>query len=41
MQGFLIWEASTVGLAAFCVWRSQPARILLGLRPMRADALQE
>lgn len=30
MQGFLIWGAFTVGLAAFCVWRPQPARILVG-----------
>ena len=31
MQGFLIWGAFTVGLAAFCVWRPQPARIFVGL----------
>lgn len=31
MQGFLIWGAFTVGVAAFCVWRPQPARIFVGL----------
>jgi hypothetical protein len=31
MKGFLIWGAFTVGLAAFCVWRPQPARIFVGL----------
>lgn len=31
MPGFLIWGAFTVGLAAFCVWRPQPARIFVGL----------
>jgi hypothetical protein len=31
MQGFLIWGAFTVGVAAFCVWRPQAARIFVGL----------
>ncbi len=31
MQGFLIWGAFTVGVAAFCVWRPQPARIFVGV----------
>ncbi len=31
MQGLLIWGAFTVGLAAFCFWRPQPARIFVGL----------
>jgi hypothetical protein len=31
MQGFLIWGAFTVAVAAFCVWRPQPARIFVGL----------
>jgi len=31
MQGFLIWGAFTVGLAALCFWRPQPARIFVGL----------
>ena len=31
MQGSLIWGAFTAGLAAFCVWRPQPARIFVGL----------
>jgi hypothetical protein len=31
VQGFLIWGAFTVGLAAFCVCRPQPARIFVGL----------
>lgn len=31
MQGFLIWGAFTVVVAAFCVWRPQPARIFVGL----------
>jgi hypothetical protein len=31
MQGFLIWGAFTVGVAAFCVWRPQAARIFIGL----------
>jgi hypothetical protein len=25
VQGFIIWGAFTVGLAAFCIWRPQPA----------------
>jgi hypothetical protein len=31
MQGFLIWGAFTVGIAAFCFWRPQPTRIFVGL----------
>jgi hypothetical protein len=31
MQGFLIWGAFTIAVAAFCVWRPQPARIFVGL----------
>jgi hypothetical protein len=31
VQGFLIWGVFTVGLAAFCVWRPQRARIFVGL----------
>jgi hypothetical protein len=31
MQGFLIWGAFTVVVAAFCVWRPHPARIFVGL----------
>jgi hypothetical protein len=31
MQGFLIWGAFTVAVAAFCVWRPQGARIFVGL----------
>ena len=31
MQGFLIWGTFTVGVAAFCAWRPQPARIFVGL----------
>lgn len=31
MQGFLIWGAFTVGVAAFCVLRPQAARIFVGL----------
>jgi hypothetical protein len=31
MQGFLIWGTFTVGVAAFCVWRPQAARIFVGL----------
>ena len=31
MEGFLIWGVFTVALAAFCVWRPQPARIFVGL----------
>ena len=31
MQGFLIWGAFTVVVAAFCVWKPQPARIFVGL----------
>jgi len=31
MQGFLIWGAFTVAVAAFCVWRPQAARIFVGL----------
>lgn len=31
MQGFFIWGAFTVGVAAFCVWKPQAARILVGL----------
>ena len=31
MQGFVIWGAFTVAVAAFCVWRPQPARIFVGL----------
>jgi hypothetical protein len=31
MQGFLIWGAFTVVVAAFCVWRPQAARIFVGL----------
>ena len=31
MQGFLIWGAFTVAVAAFCVWRPQAARIFIGL----------
>jgi hypothetical protein len=31
MQGLVIWGAFTVVVAAFCVWRPQPARIFVGL----------
>jgi hypothetical protein len=31
MQGFLMWGAFTVAVAAFCVWRPQAARIFVGL----------
>jgi len=31
MQGFFIWGAFTIAVAAFCVWRPQPARIFVGL----------
>lgn len=31
MQGFLIWGAFAVGVAAFCVWKPQAARIFVGL----------
>jgi hypothetical protein len=31
MQGFLIWGAFTVAVAASCVWRPQVARIFVGL----------
>src|SRR5687767_12253527 len=31
MQGFLIWGAFTLAVAAFCVWRPHPARIFVGL----------
>jgi len=31
MQGFLIWGAFTVVVAASCVWRPQPARVFVGL----------
>lgn len=31
MQGFLIWGAFTVGVAAFCLLRPQQARIFVGL----------
>ncbi|MDP3966745.1 MAG: hypothetical protein Q8Q02_00570 [Nocardioides sp.] len=31
MEGFLIWGAFTTGVAAFCVWRPQAARIFVGL----------
>jgi hypothetical protein len=31
MQGLVIWGAFTVAVAAFCVWRPQPARIFVGL----------
>ena len=31
MEGFLIWGAFTVVVAAFCVWRPQAARIFVGL----------
>ena len=31
MQGFLIWRAFTVVVAAFCVWRPHPARIFVDL----------
>lgn len=31
MQGFVIWGAFTVGVAAFCVWRPNGARVFLGL----------
>lgn len=31
MQGFLVWGAFVVGVAAFCVWRPQPARVFVGL----------
>lgn len=31
MQGFLVWGAFVVGVAAFCLWRPQPARIFVGL----------
>jgi hypothetical protein len=31
MQGFLVWGAFTVGLAAFCVLRPHPARVFVGL----------
>jgi hypothetical protein len=31
MQGFLVWGAFVVAVAAFCVWRPQPARVFVGL----------
>jgi hypothetical protein len=31
MQGFLIWGAFTVAVAALCVWRPHPARTFVGL----------
>jgi hypothetical protein len=31
MQGFLIWGAFTIGVAAFCVLKPHPARIFVGL----------
>jgi hypothetical protein len=31
MQGFLIWGAFTIAVAAFCVWTPQAARIFVGL----------
>jgi hypothetical protein len=30
MQGFFIWGAFTIVVAAFCVWRPQAARIFVG-----------
>jgi hypothetical protein len=31
MEGFLVWGTFTLGVAAFCVWRPQPARVFVGL----------
>ncbi|MDO9497805.1 MAG: hypothetical protein Q7J48_19030 [Nocardioides sp.] len=31
MQGFLIWGAFTIAVAAFCFWRPQAARIFVGV----------
>lgn len=31
MQGFLVWGAFTIAVAAFCFWRPQAARIFVGV----------